>query len=136
MTSKLLQTASRSSLYRSVALPRLSRSLATTSSSSFSFTRPSPPPLPPKEQREFEELIRRSSAPLSRSTSAPTSSEEGGRLEISEGLADEVHHPDYRARPKADFQGEVNPRTGESGGPKREPLVHGDWAYGGKVTDF
>ncbi|GAA5974102.1 hypothetical protein JCM11641_003435 [Rhodosporidiobolus odoratus] len=133
MTAKLLRITLRSSLYRSVALPRLSRSLATSSSSSSSsFTRPSPPPLPPKEQREFEELIRKSSAPLSRSTSPD---DRGGQ---PEGLVDvdEVHHPDYRARPKAEFEGEVNPRTGESGGPKREPLVHGDWAYGGKVTDF
>ncbi|KAK1728504.1 uncharacterized protein BDZ83DRAFT_534996, partial [Colletotrichum acutatum] len=37
------------------------------------------------------------------------------------------------------FEGDVNPRTGEVGGPKREPLrwgSGGDWSYNGRVTDF
>ncbi|KAM3499869.1 hypothetical protein MY10362_006903 [Beauveria mimosiformis] len=44
----------------------------------------------------------------------------------------------YRgARPE--FEGDKNPRTGEIGGPKNEPLCWGrerDWSYTGKVTDF
>ena len=38
-----------------------------------------------------------------------------------------------------EFEGEVNPKTGEVGGPKNEPLRwggKGDWSYNGRVTDF
>lgn len=38
-----------------------------------------------------------------------------------------------------EFEGETNPRTGEVGGPKNEPLRWGgagDWSYNGRVTDF
>jgi hypothetical protein len=38
-----------------------------------------------------------------------------------------------------EFEGDVNPKTGEAGGPKNEPLKwggRGDWSYNGKVTDF
>ncbi|GAA5839240.1 hypothetical protein JCM5353_008546 [Sporobolomyces roseus] len=94
-----------------------------------SFNRPAPPSLPPQQQREFEELIRRQSAPASKPIDGTThlSQPEEGELEL---------HPDYRARPKAKFEGDRNPETGEVGGPKNEPLQHGDWSYGGKCTDF
>lgn len=38
-----------------------------------------------------------------------------------------------------EFEGDRNPRTGEIGGPKKEPLrwgSNGDWSYNGRVTDF
>ncbi|KAH8904086.1 DUF1674-domain-containing protein [Coniochaeta sp. PMI_546] len=38
-----------------------------------------------------------------------------------------------------EFEGDRNPRTGEVGGPKNEPLRwggDGDWSYNGRVTDF
>lgn len=38
-----------------------------------------------------------------------------------------------------EFDGERNPKTGEVGGPKTEPLrwgSAGDWSYNGRVTDF
>ncbi|KIM30400.1 hypothetical protein M408DRAFT_51756, partial [Serendipita vermifera MAFF 305830] len=79
---------------------------------------PGPPPLPAAEQREFEELVRRAQAPLSTSPKV---------LE---------RHPDARKPVPPEFIGEVNPKTGEVGGPKREPVKFGDWSYGGKVTDF
>ncbi|GAA5850776.1 hypothetical protein JCM8547_009087 [Rhodosporidiobolus lusitaniae] len=128
MVASLLRSTlafTRTALPRSSALSTPHRALATSSPPLSSFSRPSPPLLPPKEQREFEELLRRVNAPAS----APT---EG----FAQPEGEEVQHPDYRARPKAQFEGETNPRTGEVGGPKREPLEHGDWAYGGKVTDF
>ncbi|GAA5978289.1 hypothetical protein JCM5350_002253 [Sporobolomyces pararoseus] len=94
-----------------------------------SFNRPSPPPLPPKEQREFEELIRKQTAPLS--------SSKNGSVGLEQPEQEELElHPDYRAKPKPKFKGDKNPETGEIGGPKNEPLQHGDWSYGGKVTDF
>ncbi|GAA5901663.1 Sdh8p [Sporobolomyces salmoneus] len=126
MTSPLL----RSTFSRLPCTCQRSRSFATFSSPLLaSFNRPSPPPLPPQQQREFEELIRRQNAPASK----PIAGTEGlaqpeeGELEL---------HPDYRAKPKAKFEGDKNPETGEVGGPKNEPLQHGDWSYGGKVTDF
>jgi hypothetical protein len=80
--------------------------------------KPRPPPLPPKEQREFEELQRKA----------------------LEGTPDAPNHPDAPAPLKAEFEGEVNPATGERGGPKREPVGkwsdEGDWSFKGRVSDF
>ena len=48
-------------------------------------------------------------------------------------------HPDVRRGVKPEFEGERNPKTGEVGGPKNEPLRWGgnvDWSYNGRVTDF
>ncbi|GAA6009792.1 hypothetical protein JCM11491_000815 [Sporobolomyces phaffii] len=110
----------------------LSRSFATLGPSrplAAAFNRPAPPALPPQQQREFEELIRRQNAPASAPIpgTADLAQPEQGELEL---------HPDYRAKPKPQFEGSKNPETGEVGGPKNEPLQHGDWSYGGKVTDF
>lgn len=44
-------------------------------------------------------------------------------------------HPQFR-KPYADFEGEKNPETGEIGGPKQDPLRHGDYSFNGRVTDF
>ncbi|KAL2266454.1 hypothetical protein VTJ83DRAFT_5806 [Remersonia thermophila] len=38
-----------------------------------------------------------------------------------------------------EFEGDKNPKTGEIGGPKNEPLrwgANGDWSFNGRVTDF
>ena len=48
-------------------------------------------------------------------------------------------HPNIRRGTQPEFQGERNPKTGEVGGPKNEPLRWGggvDWSYNGRVTDF
>ena len=48
-------------------------------------------------------------------------------------------HPDVRRGTMPEFEGERNPKTGEVGGPKNEPLRWGggvDWSYNGRVTDF
>lgn len=48
-------------------------------------------------------------------------------------------HADIRRGAKPEFEGERNPKTGENGGPKNEPLRWGgnvDWSYNGRVTDF
>ena len=84
--------------------------------------RPSPPPLPREQQREFEELLRNAQTPLATE---------------AEGI-----HPDTPQPLKAEFEGDVNPVTGEEGGPKREPVGRwgqdsgGDWSIKGRVTDF
>lgn len=71
--------------------------------------RPSPMPLPKEEQQEFERLQREA-----------------------------VNQPNQTMyyKPYADFEGEKNPETGEIGGPKQDPLRHGDYSFNGKVTDF
>lgn len=133
-------------------------------------TGPAPPRLPPKEQEEFERLQKSStgafstprpappadSAVESLSTSrprpqinqSPDSTEEtestedtlNARLE-AKGDGKELH-PDIRRGAKPEFEGERNPKTGEIGGPKNEPLrwgstgKTGDWSYNGRVTDF
>lgn len=48
-------------------------------------------------------------------------------------------HPDIRRGTRPEFEGDRNPKTGETGGPKNEPLRWGggvDWSYNGRVTDF
>ena len=46
-------------------------------------------------------------------------------------------HPNIRRGAKPEFEGDVNPKTGEVGGPKNEPLRWaGDWSYNGRATDF
>jgi hypothetical protein len=63
------------------------------------FNRPSPMPLPLKDQREFEEL----------------------QIQSEQALAQGDVHPD--ARPKIEeFSGHKNPKTGELNGPKQDPL--------------
>jgi Protein of unknown function (DUF1674) len=82
--------------------------------------RPAPLPLPIEQQREFEALQRRR-AEEQASTKAP--------------------HPDAPIPLKAEFDGDINPSTGERGGPKREPVQRwveeeGDWSFKGRVSDF
>lgn len=75
---------------------------------------PSPPSLSPGEQKEWEALQKQAASA-------------GQQV---------FFHPDVRRKPKAEFEGERNPVTGESGGPKNDPLRHGDYSYGGRCTDF
>ncbi|KAI0789233.1 hypothetical protein C8Q75DRAFT_687148, partial [Abortiporus biennis] len=91
--------------------------------------RPSPPPLPRADQREFEELVKKAQAPLSTPASLVLTEEE---LTL---------HPDARPPVQPEFEGEQNPVTGETGGPKNEPVHRwtedgGDWSFKGRVSDF
>ncbi|KAG0646146.1 Succinate dehydrogenase assembly factor [Hyphodiscus hymeniophilus] len=130
-------------------------------------TGPAPPRLPPKEQEEYERLQRASTGAFS--TPKPVvnqaASEPGPRTRpqinqspateplkagiekendarvAATGKGEELH-PDIRRGAEPEFEGEVNPKTGEVGGPKNEPLRwgstgdRGDWSYNGRVTDF
>ncbi|KAI9774193.1 MAG: putative mitochondrial protein, conserved [Geoglossum umbratile] len=95
---------------------------------------PAPPRLPPDEQAIFERLQQASTSTFSTATvTEPTESV----LEAA-GQGEELH-PDVQRGAKPEFEGEVNPKTGEVGGPKNEPLRWGhggDWSYNGRVTDF
>lgn len=142
----------------------------TTRRSAFA-TGPAPPRLPAKEQEEFERLQKSStgafSTPKTPATPHPsteTSSPPRTRPQINQSPAStpdqtttetaqinarvevsgkgEELHPDIRRGAKPEFEGDRNPKTGEVGGPKNEPLrwgstgERGDWSYNGRVTDF
>lgn len=120
--------------------------------------RPAPPPLPPKEQAEFEKLQREaavSSAFQQYSEVLAEGSEEdvaqlneklaraGPNIEataaevLSEKQQETLLHPDFHySNIKPDFEGDQNPVTGEIGGPKQDPLRHGDYSFNCRVTDF
>lgn len=54
------------------------------------------------------------------------------------GKGEELH-PNVRRGAEPEFEGEVNPKTGEVGGPRNEPLrwgAAGEWSYNGRTTDF
>jgi hypothetical protein len=77
--------------------------------------------------------------------SAASSSSEGPEVRFENGKAikrGEEFHPNMRRGAPPEFEGDVNPKTGEVGGPKNEPLrwgstgKTGDWSYNGRVTDF
>jgi hypothetical protein len=129
---------------------------------------PAPPRLPAKEQEEFERLQKASTGAFSTPKTAineaasqpasasarphvnqsPTSRTTKEHIEIeinarvpATGKGEELH-PDIKRGAKPEFEGDVNPITGEVGGPKNEPLRwgstgdRGDWSYNGRVTDF
>lgn len=129
---------------------------------------PAPPRLPEKDQRLFEELQRASTGAFSTprttvvvnqpsspsrpqinqsphsTSSAALPSESDQAIEAvnarvqATGDGEELH-PDVRRGAKPEFEGDRNPKTGEVGGPKNEPLRWGgdvDWSYNGRVTDF
>lgn len=90
--------------------------------SSSKWSRPSPPRLPEDQQREFEDLVHRAGQSVSQE-------------------ADLALHPDARKPVIPEFEGQVNPETGERGGPKQEPVRRwgggeGDWSFKGRVSDF
>lgn len=128
---------------------------------------PSPPRLPKEEQEIFEKLQQQSTGAFStprqiqpkaeaRDAEAellaesvgeqPRSSEADQMLEqlrerarlVAKGEGEELH-PNVRRGAPPEFEGDINPKTGEVGGPKNEPLrwgVDSDWSYNGRVTDF
>ncbi|KAI9839511.1 MAG: hypothetical protein M1819_002136 [Sarea resinae] len=139
--------------------PRPFSTTATHFSSPSWSTGPSPPRLPKEEQEEFERLQRASTGAFStpkapspasvnqvsrppinqspQSTQQPEAEAINARVEAT-GEGDELH-PDIRRGAKPEFEGDKNPKTGEVGGPKNEPLrwgSGGDWSYNGRVTDF
>ena len=139
------------------------RTFATTTSARASWkTGPAPPRLPKEEQEIFERLQQQSTGAFSQpkedmestktekleesgaSTTTSRSSEADKMLEqlraraqvSAKGDGEELH-PNIRRGAAPEFQGDINPKTGEVGGPKNDPLRwQGDWSYNGRVTDF
>jgi Protein of unknown function (DUF1674). len=109
---------------------------------------PAPPRLPKEEQEIFEELQKQSTGAFSTpqvnqvSDSAPELESAAATVETKQinasGEGEELH-PNLRLGEQPEFEGEKNPKTGEVGGPKTEPLRwggNGDWSFSGRVTDF
>ncbi|KAJ5123866.1 uncharacterized protein N7515_007691 [Penicillium bovifimosum] len=95
---------------------------------------PSSPRLPKEEQEIFEQLQKRSTGAFS----TPQVNQSPQAAIQADGSGGELH-PDAPKGLQPEFEGEKNPKTGEVGGPKNEPLrwgAGGDWSYGGRVTDF
>ncbi|OCF57326.1 hypothetical protein L486_04782 [Kwoniella mangroviensis CBS 10435] len=120
------------SAFPSISRPSPIRSLSTfsplLSKKAPSFSRPGPPPLPPSDQAEFEALIKANET-IGASPDIVDNPQKG--IKASEEL-----HKDVRRGPRPDFEGDVNPKTGERGGPKSDPFKAGDqdWSYAGRVT--
>lgn len=147
---------------------RLLRASAGISRPSSTFqSSPSPPRLPPDQQAEFERLQRAAlsrlgvvgpeqpasspspqadqttpSATLATSTSRHVSTPSPSNSAQDQAPPAQPETPEgggvWRGAPP-EFEGDTNPRTGEVGGPKNEPLrwgSRGDWSYNGRVTDF
>lgn len=142
------------------------RSFATIPASRAAWTPgPAPPRLPKEDQEIFEKLQQQSTGAFSTPRDLQPKAEErdakaedeveamGGQSRSSEadrmleqlrerarlvakGDGEELH-PNVRRGAPPEFQGDTNPRTGEVGGPKNDPLRwSGDWSYNGRVTDF
>ncbi|GAB1312653.1 Succinate dehydrogenase assembly factor 4, mitochondrial [Madurella fahalii] len=103
------------------------------SSSSSSSSSPPPPPLPPSQQ------------PLttSRHVTSPSSNPAQQAQQHTQATAEDPSAGSFsggiRQGAPPEFEGDKNPKTGEVGGPKNEPLrwgSAGDWSYNGRVTDF
>ncbi|KAL1748798.1 hypothetical protein HDZ31DRAFT_28902 [Schizophyllum fasciatum] len=119
----LALTASRTGFRSLARMPR-----AVPRRTKVDYNRPAPPPLPKEQQREFEELTRKAQTPAAASSSKDA--------EIDLAL-----HPDAPRPVAPEFEGDVNPLTGEQNGPKREPVrkwidTEGDWSFKGRVSDF
>lgn len=95
---------------------------------------PSPLPLDPEDQKEFEQLQQAANTQIAieqynedhgfaAKETPPTVSSDIGTFG---GI--------YKTIPE--FEGNVNPKTGEVNGPKQDPLKHGDWSFNGRTTDF
>ncbi|KAI1770567.1 DUF1674-domain-containing protein [Hypoxylon cercidicola] len=118
---------------------------------------PSPPRLPADQQAEFERLQRTantqdgfnptstpdfaSPAPAANSAAAGSASAADGRTAAAPAIAEGAEFASVPLRKGAppEFEGDVNPKTGEVGGPKNEPLrwgAAGDYSFNGRVTDF
>lgn len=108
-------------------------------SQKFGSAKAGPVPLPKEEQEEFEKLQR-----LANSQAAIDEYNKSVTLGKSQG--DDPDNSPQNLKTDIggfqnnkiipEFEGDVNPKTGEIGGPKQDPIKHGDWSFNGRVTDF
>ena len=144
-------------LRRFITCPGLRRPIPSAARLSSSFQdQPAPPRLPADQQAEFERLQRAAEADLrshtrvepatpssplatSRHVSTPSSAPAAAVDNTPASPAAGSFSGGVRQGAPPEFEGDKNPKTGEIGGPKNEPLrwgSEGDWSYNGRVTDF
>ncbi|EGV63249.1 hypothetical protein CANTEDRAFT_130744 [Yamadazyma tenuis ATCC 10573] len=105
---------------------------------------PSPPKLPKEQQDEFERLQRIAGSQAAiddynRKISANGTVASGDA--VAAGAPPELKtdiggFSTSYLKTIPEFEGDVNPKTGERGGPKQDPLKFNDWSFNGRVTDF
>lgn len=152
--SRLPSLARRLARPSSSILPRhMPSSRATYATGPFAHS-PAPPRLPAEEQAEFERLQRAANTqesldPADHDAPAAEAQQINPSPDVESPVAKEalsnsatlgeVSNLPLRKGAPPEFEGEINPKTGEVGGPKNEPLrwgSAGDWSYNGRVTDF
>lgn len=107
-------------------------------SSKLGFKRsPAPPALNTEDQKEFEKLVQQANTQMV----IEDYNEQNGSSDKSEAVAPKISSSDVgtfgsQMKTVPEFEGEVNPKTGEVNGPKQDPVRHGDWSFNGRVTDF
>lgn len=130
----MISTLTRAARVAALARPRalIFRSM----SNKFNDHTPAPPRLPKEQQEEFEKLQKLANLQAAIDEYNRQITEEGmTNSEIEEAPTDiGVTAQYFKTIPE--FEGEINPETGEVGGPKQDPLKHNDWSYNGRVTDF
>ncbi|RCK67544.1 Succinate dehydrogenase assembly factor 4, mitochondrial [Candida viswanathii] len=151
MLSKILNhTASRSLIRSTIITPAVLSTAAiryySVPPSKFAF-KAGPPRLPKEEQEEFEKLQQIANSQIAI---------EEFNDQVNQANAAEQHrehHEFNNSKPPVvntdigtfsslkiipEFEGNVNPRTGERGGPKQDPLKHtkDEWSFNGRVIDF
>lgn len=144
-TLRLLLRASPAAPPSSSSAPASSTAVRTYSSAFQNA--PAPPRLPAEQQAEFERLQRAvadrfadpTPLPHEQQQQAPQAAAPGEAAAPVRTEAEEVATGGVWRGAPPEFEGDKNPRTGEVGGPKTEPLrwgSAGDWSYNGRVTDF
>jgi hypothetical protein len=96
-------------------------------------------------QSIISERVEKISSTTSSSTLDSSSSADPGPSKIMDlfdktikarGEGEELH-PNVRRGATPEFEGDTNPKTGEIGGPKNDPLRwEREWTYNGRATDF
>lgn len=119
-----LQAAAEAALYTHVQVPP-----STTTS-----TAPSSP-----ENNSKHVTQPSSSSSAGRTDTVTVAGVEAPPVVVIEDVASQTFSGGIRKGAPPEFEGDKNPKTGEIGGPKNEPLrwgAGGDWSYNGRVTDF
>lgn len=97
---------------------------------------PAPPLLSKEDQDEFETLqrIAQSQDVIEEYNKQFDDNNDSTKSTILRNNIEEFHPEFFKTIPE--FSGDKNPITGEIGGPKQDPLKHGDYSFNGRVTDF
>ena len=90
----------------------------------------------PGESNPSQQDMQTNGQAIEASSEQTTEQQLDARVRTGDG---EELHPNIRRGAAPEFEGDINPETKESGGPKNNPLRWGhagDWSYNGRVTDF